>query len=94
MPGDATTPGRSVANPAAAGNCSRYISSRECGCRSILQARLGQLIGAKMLVTSRIYGKADSFEIFLKLLRVETGEILSVTKLVVDRDLGLESKKQ
>lgn len=56
-------------------------------------ARLGQFLGARMLVNSRIYAKDDSFEIFLKLLRVETGEILSVTKLVVDRNLGLEAKK-
>jgi len=56
-------------------------------------ARLGQLIGATMLVNSRLYVKDDSYEIFLKLLRVETGEILSVTKLVVDRNLGLDTKK-
>jgi hypothetical protein len=46
-------------------------------------------MGAQMLLTGRLFDRADAYEIFLKLLRVETGEILSVTKLVVDKKLGL-----
>jgi hypothetical protein len=39
----------------------------------------------------KLYAKQDGFELFLKLLRVETGEVLSVTKAVIDRRLGLEA---
>jgi Mg-chelatase subunit ChlD len=52
-------------------------------------ARLGKVIGAQMLLTSAMYDRDANYEVFLKLLRVETGEILSVTKLVVDKKLGL-----
>ena len=50
---------------------------------------VGALLGAELLMAGELYEKQDSFELFLKLLRVETGEILSVTKLVLDRNLGL-----
>jgi len=52
-------------------------------------AKVGKVMGAQMLLTGRLFDRADAYEIFLKLLRVETGEILSVTKLVVDKKLGL-----
>ncbi|MBN1835692.1 MAG: VWA domain-containing protein [Spirochaetales bacterium] len=53
-------------------------------------ARVGELTGAEVLIVSRLYGKKDNFEMFLKLVRVGTGEVLSVTKAVIDRRLGLE----
>ena len=53
-------------------------------------AKVGQLIGADLLVISRMYVRDTEYELFLRLLRVETGEILSVTKSVVDRQLGLQ----
>jgi Mg-chelatase subunit ChlD len=52
-------------------------------------ARVGELLGAQVLVTGKLYAKGENYELFLKLLRVETGEILSVTKAVIDRKLGL-----
>lgn len=52
-------------------------------------ARVGKILNAQMLLTSRLFDRPEGYEIFLKLLRVETGEILSVTRLVVDRKLGL-----
>jgi hypothetical protein len=52
-------------------------------------AKVGKVMGAQMLLTGRLFDRVDAYEIFLKLLRVETGEILSVTKLVVDKKLGL-----
>ncbi len=52
-------------------------------------AKVGKVLGAQMLLTGTLFDRKDTYEIFLKLLRVETGEILSVTKLVVDKKLGL-----
>ncbi|MEA1985994.1 MAG: VWA domain-containing protein [Candidatus Marinimicrobia bacterium] len=52
--------------------------------------KAGKLLGAKLLITGKLYKKSSGkYELFLKLLRVETGEILSVTKLVIDNELGL-----
>lgn len=52
-------------------------------------AAAGKLMGATMIITGKIYLSQDNYEIFLKLLRVETGEVLAVNKLKVDRKLGL-----
>lgn len=52
-------------------------------------AKFGKLVGARILVSGTIYSRKDFYEVFLKLLRVETGEVLAVTKLKLDRDLGL-----
>jgi len=52
-------------------------------------SRVGKLMGAELLVMGKLYERERSFDIFLKLVRVETGEILSVTKVVIDRKLGL-----
>ena len=49
----------------------------------------GKLAGAKIIITGNIYTGDKNYEIFLKLLRVETGEVLSITKLIVSRKLGL-----
>jgi len=51
--------------------------------------RLGALLGAEVMVTGRLYVRNDKYEIFLKLLRVETGEILSVSRAKLTKDLGL-----
>ncbi len=51
--------------------------------------KVGKFIGAEILIMGKIYVKAGNYEIFLKLLRVETGEILSVTKAKVEKKLGL-----
>jgi len=53
------------------------------------QDEVGKLAGAKLIITGSIYAGEKNYELFLKLLRVETGEILSVTKLIVSRKLGL-----
>ena len=52
-------------------------------------AQVGALLGAEVPVTGRLYRKAKSYQLFIKLLRVETGEILSITKAVLDLNLGL-----
>jgi Mg-chelatase subunit ChlD len=48
----------------------------------------GKLTGANLLVTGTLYRKPDEFEMFMKLIRIETGEILAVTKLKIDLKLG------
>ena len=52
-------------------------------------AAAGKLMGASMIITGKIYLSQNNYEIFLKLLRVETGEVLAVNKLKIDRKLGL-----
>lgn len=52
-------------------------------------AAAGKLMGARMIITGRLYLTRDNYEIFMKLLRVETGEVLAVNKLKIDRKLGL-----
>jgi len=51
--------------------------------------RLGAYLGGEVMVTGRLYEKAGQYELFLKLLRVETAEILSVSRAKLSRDLGL-----
>jgi len=53
-------------------------------------AKVGRLLGARVLVLGRLYPKGSSYELFLKLLWVENGEVLSATKALIDRRLGLE----
>jgi Mg-chelatase subunit ChlD len=50
--------------------------------------RVGALMGAELLLAGRLYLRSDGFELFLKLLKVQTGEVLSVTKARIDRRLG------
>ena len=53
-------------------------------------SKIGNLMGAKMLIIGKFYaGKENNYELFLKLLQVETGEILAVTKSIIDVNLGL-----
>ena len=54
-------------------------------------AEVGKILGADLLITGALYEKQSGYDLFLKLLRVETGEVLSVTKAVLDRGLGLEA---
>ena len=51
--------------------------------------KIGQILNADVLITGNLFGKDDSFELFLRLVRVETGEILSVTRSVIDGELGI-----
>ncbi len=53
-------------------------------------SKVGRLLGARVLVVGRLYAKGPSYELFLKLLWVENGEVLSATKALVDRRLGVE----
>jgi Mg-chelatase subunit ChlD len=49
---------------------------------------IGNLLNAEVLITGKLYVPGD-YELFLRLLRVENGEVLSVTKAVIDRELGI-----
>jgi len=51
--------------------------------------KLGHILNADVLITGNLFKKEDSFELFLRLVRVETGEILSVTRSVIDEKLGI-----
>jgi Mg-chelatase subunit ChlD len=53
-------------------------------------AKVGKLLGARVLVVGRLYPKGQAYELFLKLLWVENGEVLSATKALIDRRLGIE----
>lgn len=53
-------------------------------------AEVGNFIGANLLITGKLYPEKDAYNLFFKLIRVETAEVLSVTKLVIDKRLGLE----
>ena len=59
--------------------------------------KVGGLLGSDILVSTRMYDRPQApqaqqvYELYIKLLRVETGEILSVTKAVVDKKLGLQA---
>jgi Mg-chelatase subunit ChlD len=52
-------------------------------------AKLGGFLGADVVVSGSLYRRAEGFELFLKLMRVSTAEILSVTRAKIDFDLGL-----
>jgi hypothetical protein len=56
-------------------------------------AKVGKILGAQLLVTGKLYKKQDKYELFMKLLRVETAEVLSVTRARLDFALGLEGQK-
>jgi len=52
-------------------------------------AKVGELMHADLMIGGTLYKREENFELFLKLLRVESGEILSVTKARIDTRLGL-----
>lgn len=56
--------------------------------------KLGNFLGAKILIMGKLYVQKDSYQLFLKLLRVETAEILAVTKFKIDINLGLTKKEE
>ncbi|MBN2509927.1 MAG: VWA domain-containing protein [Spirochaetales bacterium] len=50
---------------------------------------LGGLINADYLLVSDLLKKDAEYQVYLKLVRVHTGEVLSITKAVIDEALGL-----
>ena len=52
-------------------------------------AKVGKLLGAEVLVTGTLYRAGDQYELFLKLIRVETSEVLAATKAKLALNLGL-----
>lgn len=51
--------------------------------------QVGKLLGAELLISGSLYKRQNVFELFLRLLRVETGEILAVSRARIDLSLGL-----
>lgn len=54
--------------------------------------KVGELMHADLLLTGTLYRRGEEFEVFIKLLRVESGEVLSLTKAKIDRGLGLSAR--
>jgi len=52
-------------------------------------AKVGELLGADVLVASTLYKRADQYELFLRLVRVSTAEVLAVSRAKIALDLGL-----
>jgi len=52
-------------------------------------ARVGKVLGADVLVASTLYRRADRYELFLRLVRVSTAEVLAVSRAKIALDLGL-----
>lgn len=52
-------------------------------------SKVGALLGAEVLVSGTLYKREERFELFLKLVRVSTAEVLAVTRAKIDLDLGL-----
>jgi len=52
---------------------------------------IGKMVGAQILIVSKLVVKGDGAELFSKLVRVETGEVLSVAKVQVTGGAGLGS---
>lgn len=52
-------------------------------------AKVGKLLGAEVLVTGTVFRKGEAYEVFLKLVRVETAEVLSANKAKISAELGL-----
>jgi TolB-like protein len=52
-------------------------------------AKAGKLLGADFLVTGTVFRAQERYELFLKLVRVETAEVLAAAKARVDLKLGL-----
>ena len=52
-------------------------------------ARVGRLSGARQVILGKLIRKKDRYELFFKLVRVETAEVLSVTRALIDPGLGL-----
>lgn len=50
---------------------------------------MGKLAGAHYLLFPTLYKKENKYEIYLKLIKVKTGEVLSVTKMYMDQKLGI-----
>lgn len=52
-------------------------------------SELGELLNAEILITGNLFQKENKYELFLKMLRTETGEVLAVTRAVIAAELGL-----
>ncbi len=50
---------------------------------------VGKIMGADMLIAGELFETDECFELYVKLLNVETAEVLSVTKTRIDKSLGL-----
>ncbi|MBN2708547.1 MAG: carboxypeptidase regulatory-like domain-containing protein [Calditrichaceae bacterium] len=52
-----------------------------------ISVKVGELLNAEALLAGNLFTREAEYELYLKLIRVETGELLSVTRLKIDRRL-------
>lgn len=52
-------------------------------------AELGKILGAELTVVPSLFKRADSYELFLRLIRVSTAEVLAVSRAKIAFELGL-----
>ncbi|MBN2875410.1 MAG: VWA domain-containing protein [Spirochaetales bacterium] len=52
-------------------------------------AKVGELLGADVLVASSLFRRDDQYELYLRLVRVSTAEVLAVSRAKIAVDLGL-----
>ncbi|MDX1959016.1 MAG: VWA domain-containing protein [Leptospiraceae bacterium] len=62
---------------------------QQTGSEEEANVKIGKISGAKILLLSDMYNKENSYEIFIKMVNTETGEILAVNKLLLENELGL-----
>ncbi|MBF0117227.1 MAG: VWA domain-containing protein [Desulfobacterales bacterium] len=51
--------------------------------------KAGKMLGAQMILSPNLMENDKNYILFLKLIKVDTGEILSITKLMIDKNLGI-----
>jgi TolB-like protein len=52
-------------------------------------AKVGKAYGAEVLIVGELYRRSDRLDLFLKLVRVETAEVLALAAVRIDPKLGL-----
>ncbi|MCF7938269.1 MAG: VWA domain-containing protein [Spirochaetales bacterium] len=52
-------------------------------------AGIGDMLGADLLLQGTLYSREEGYEIFIRLWRAATGEVLSESRAVIDVELGL-----
>ena len=57
----------------------------------VVRGPIGKLLGAEVLIVSKLVVKGGEVELYAKLVRVETGDVLSVASVRITGGAGLGS---
>lgn len=63
--------------------------SQQLGLSEENAIKAGRMLGAKLIFLPSLHKRKNDFEMYIKLLNTETGEILSITKMYVSKELGI-----